>query len=176
MIQLLQARHDLGGEQPHALLAVFIRHAAVAEHAGEGVAADLGTNFHDFLKTLVRGAPDLEVEEKVGHAFDAAHGLGHLAVVFVALGLGEMVTTKIVVLHGRLPVGTDVASGHLFGAAGILIAEDPAAGDRCRRLGPVGLTVDRPVRVQLYRDVFPRLLRNNQDADTQPGHDLGRLG
>ena len=149
-------------------------HTCVAEDADEGVVANAALDVLDLGVALVRGAPDLEVHEELGGGVRAAFSLeafGESAVVLVALRRLEMLAGHLVVTEDGLPVAADVAFGHFAGARFVFIAEHPAGADRRRWLRAVQLAEDIGVDGQVFGDRRPRLLRDDEDADTQFGHD-----
>src|SRR5207249_11695518 len=60
--------------------------------------------------------------------------------------------------------------------AGVRVAERPAGADGRWGLRAVHLSIDGPVLVELRRDGVPGLLRDDEDADPELGHDPHRLG
>src|SRR5438093_918127 len=175
----LQLRHHLAGEEPQARLGEIVGHAAVAEDAVERLGAGALLAVEHLPVALLGRAVDLEAEEELRHRVDSArrgHPLLHLLVGLVAAHLRQMVADELVVLDDGAPVGADVAAAELLGPARVLVAERPASNDRRRRIRAVHLAVDPAVVVQLPRHHVPRLLRDDQEADAEPGHDDGRLG
>src|SRR5437773_2489770 len=175
----LQLRHHLAGEEPQARLGEIVGHAAVAEDAVERLGAGALLDVEHLLVALLGRAVDLEAEEELRHRVDSArrgHPLLHLLVGLVAAHLRQMVADQLVVLDDGAPVGADVAAAELLRQARVLVAERPAADDRRRRIRAVHLAVDPAVVVQLPRHHVPRLLRDDQEADAEPGHDDRRLG
>jgi hypothetical protein len=76
---------------------------------------------------------------------------------------------------GALPVAADIFARHRFGFGTILVAEHPAGEDRRRRCGVVYLGIDAPVVRHLRDDRVPRFLRDDEQPDAEPGHDLRRF-
>src|SRR4030095_11533743 len=151
--------------------------AGVAEDADVVAVVRSRVDVEDLLVALLGRAPDLQVHEVVDDGVGPVLRdlLRHLAVVLVALRPGEVIALELIVLEHRLVVAADEPSRHLLGARRALVAERPARGDRRRRIDPVHLTVDRAVGLELSRDFFPRLLRNDQDSDAELRHDRQRL-
>src|SRR2546430_4351032 len=93
----------------------------------------------------------------------------------MALRLGPGVALEGVVIQPRRVVAADIAARHLARALGVDVAERPARRDGWRRLHRIDLAIDAAVRVQLLGHLVPGLLRDDEDADAEPGHDRQRL-
>ena len=82
---------------------------------------------------------------------------------------------ELIVVHHRLPVPTNVSSGHFVSSLLVLVAENPANYHRGRSFLAVYLLERFLVSLQFLCGFFPRLLRYYQCSYTQPGNYLRRL-
>ena len=142
------------------------------------IVAHAPAHVEDLLVALLGGAPHLEIHEEVD---DLVVAVGvdlvvHLRVVLVALGRLHVLVGEPVVVEHAAEIATDPSARLLAGALRVGIAERPARGHRGKRLHAVDLAVERVVLGQLLGHLFPRLLRNDEDAHAELGHDLHRLG
>ena len=135
-------------------------------------------NVPELVHHLVRGADGHELGESFGRPVGAVavDELAHVGVKVVALGLAEVLRSHLVVAHGGVVVGLDVLLAQRLGAVLILVyEEEPAA----QRLGPghahVHLVPGLVVLLEVLGHDLPWLLRNDQHAHPQVGHDLDRF-
>ena len=80
-------------------------------------------------------------------------------------------------LHGGVVVPADVAHRHLLGSVLVFVNEEEPEREGLRRWnGAVHLVPHAMVDLEVLLDRVPWLLRNHQQSDAEPGHDLRRLG
>src|SRR5207249_11326217 len=129
----------------------------IAEDADVMAVAGARVDVEDLLVALLRRTPDLQVHEVVDHGVRAVLRdlLGHLAVVLVALRLGEVIALEMIVVEDGLVVAADEPSSHLLGTRRARVAERPPRGDRWRRIDAIHLAVDRAIGLELARDFLP---------------------
>src|ERR1700739_2515882 len=128
------------------------------------VRADLLPYLVDLVEAHLGDAPHLQAQE----VFDRRAGvalqrLRHLLVIFVALGLAEMLARHLVMPQRGVPVAADILDRHLSRAVGALAEDRPSRRDRWQRLAAVHLLINGSILAELLRDGFPRFLRDNQD-------------
>src|SRR2546425_590297 len=91
-------------------------HPAVTEDGDELAGVDCLLDGPQLLDALLGCPPHLTAGEHVvhGRAVDLAHGLAHLRVVLVALGVAEVFgVVELVVAPGAVPVGAHVGAGQV---------------------------------------------------------------
>src|SRR5271154_5792830 len=99
------------------------------------IRTDLLANLVDLVEAHLGRTPNLQAQEVLYRRAGAAlEVLRHLLVVFVALGLAEMLARHLVMTQRGVPVAADVLDCHLARTVGALVAEGPARRDRRQRL------------------------------------------
>ncbi len=177
---MLQYRQDPAREQAHILFGVSVRDAAEREFGDHMVGSGHPLQLGDLLRAVVRRADDLDLDIELGGpdpfflVLQAGIGLGHLAVGLVPFDRGEMPVGEMVVVVDRLPFLAQPLHRPVLRLVAAFGAGDVGQDDRRRRV-MADAQRDFAIADDVLRRFRPLVLHDDQDAEPELGHDLGRF-
>src|SRR5712691_3280279 len=176
----LEGRHDALGEQAHVQLGLLVRHPAEGELGDQVVHARQSPQLGELLEAVVGLADDLDLDVELGRLLAEALvlqlgvGLRHLPVELVALDGGEVPVREVVVRVDRVPLAAEVQGRAFVGLAAALGDRDVREDDgRAWRVPDA--RGDVPVALDVLGGLGPLVLHDDQHAEAELRHDLGRL-
>ena len=162
------------GKALHAALGLVVGHTGEAEVAHNGFHVDGIADEFELPQHLVGRSPRHEFDKVSGCSVHTVllNILPNVAVELIAFVLTEMLGRHLIVFHGRVIIGSDPLGGPFFGSLGVFIHIEETAAEWLGRLGAGILFLpDLVVDLEISFDDIPRFLRNDQQADAEPGHD-----
>jgi len=135
--------------------------------------------FGDLLDAVLGCADDLDLDVELGgpdpllRALQAGIGLGHLAAGLVAFDRGEKPVREMVVVVDRLPFLAEPLHCPVLRLIAALGAGDVGQNDRRRVMADAHR--DLAVIDDVLGRLWPFALDDDEDAETELCHDLGRI-
>ena len=157
-----------------------MRDAAVREFGDHMVGPGYALQFSDLLDAVLGRADNLDLDVELGGpdpfrlVLKAGIGLGHLAVGLVAFDGCKMPVREMVVVVDRLPFLAEPCHRPVMRLIAAFGTGDIGKDDRRRRV-VADAQRDFAVADDVLRRFRPLVLHDDQDAETELGHDLGRF-